>query len=209
MSHRRAISETEAPIARHGDGDGNPGADSSADANQGCAPILWVGITHTARVHTPLVKGLMRPSAYSHPTRDIRLVETHISWVFLTGDYAHKLKKPVDLGFLDFSTLELRRHFCEEELRLNRRLVPDLYLDVVAIRGSHEAPVDDVNCHAPKHVLEARVFDRAIKGHDVSEADVEILRHQLETLEPVEPKECDLIIDVDTSTDIDLDALVA
>lgn len=148
-------------------------------------------------------------SAYSHPTRDIRLVETHISWVFLTGDYAYKLKKPVDLGFLDFSTLELRRHFCEEELRLNRRLVPDLYLDVVAIRGSHEAPVVDVNCHAPKHVLEARVSDRAIKGHDVSEADVEILRHQLETMEPGEPKECDLIIDVDTSTDIDLDALVA
>ena len=101
----------------------------------------------------------MRPSAYSHPTRDIRLVETHISWVFLTGDYAYKLKKPVDLGFLDFSTLELRRHFCEEELRLNRRLVPDLYLDVVAIRGSHEAPVVDGKGELVDYAVRMHQFD--------------------------------------------------
>lgn len=137
-------------------------------------------------------------SAYSHPTRDIRLVETHISWVFLTGDYPHKLKKPVDLGFLDFSTLELRRHFCEEELRLNRRLVPDLYLDVVAIRGSHEAPVVDGK---------GELVDYAVRMHQFDperQLDVELEAGRL-GLEDMD----ELIIDVDTSRDIDLDPLVA
>jgi len=77
---------------------------------------------------------LLRPESYAHPAHDIQLVETHISWVVLAGDYAYKLKKPVDLGFLDFSTLARRRHFCTEEVRLNRRLAPQLYLDVVALR---------------------------------------------------------------------------
>jgi hypothetical protein len=68
------------------------------------------------------------------------LLETHISWVLLTGDYAYKIKKPVNLGFLDFSTLGMRGHYCEEELRLNRRFAPDLYLEVVTIRGTLAAP---------------------------------------------------------------------
>ena len=68
------------------------------------------------------------------------MVETHISWVVLTGDYAYKIKKPVDLGFLDYSTPEKRRFYCEEELRLNGRLSPDLYLEVVAITGSADSP---------------------------------------------------------------------
>lgn len=67
--------------------------------------------------------------------------ETHISWVLLTGRDAWKIKKAVDLGFLDFSTLEARRFYCTEELHLNRRLAPGLYLDVVAIGGSAEEPV--------------------------------------------------------------------
>jgi hypothetical protein len=68
-------------------------------------------------------------------------LETHISWVLLAGDYAYKIKKAVDLGFLDFSTLEKRRFYCAEELRLNRRLAPDLYLEVVPIAGSNAHPV--------------------------------------------------------------------
>lgn len=80
-----------------------------------------------------LPEALLRPDAWPHPVHGLRLVETHISWVFLTGDQAYKVKKPLDLGFLDFSTLERRRQACEEELRLNRRLAPDLYLDVVPI----------------------------------------------------------------------------
>jgi len=70
----------------------------------------------------------------------VRVAETHISWVFLTGEYAYKVKKPVKFPFLDFSTLERRQRFCEEELRLNRRLAPQLYLAVVPIGGNDRAP---------------------------------------------------------------------
>ncbi len=89
----------------------------------------------------PLIQALHRPACYDHPVRDVRLVETHISWVLLTGSYAYKIKKPVNLGFLDFSSLEKRRFYCEEELRLNRRLAPLLYLEVIPITGSPESPV--------------------------------------------------------------------
>jgi aminoglycoside phosphotransferase family enzyme/predicted kinase len=89
---------------------------------------------------SPMIAALLRPDAYPHPTDNIEFLETHISWVFLAGSYAYKIKKPVDLGFLDFTTLEKRRYFCNEELRLNRRFAPELYLDVVELRGSLEAP---------------------------------------------------------------------
>ena len=88
----------------------------------------------------PLFAALLDPACYPHPVAGVRVLETHISWVLLTGEYAYKIKKPVDLGFLDFSSLELRRRYCEEELRLNRRLAPELYLDVVEIRGTPGAP---------------------------------------------------------------------
>ena len=71
----------------------------------------------------------------------VRLIETHISWVLLAKSLAYKLKKPVLLPFLDFSTLAARRHFCEEELRLNQRLAPAMYLDVVDVRDSPQGPV--------------------------------------------------------------------
>jgi len=77
--------------------------------------------------------GLLEADAYPHAVSGLRLVETHISWVFLTGEYAYKVKKPVNLGFVDFSTLERRKFFCEEELRLNRRTSSHLYLDIVTI----------------------------------------------------------------------------
>ncbi len=70
----------------------------------------------------------------------MRLIETHISWVLLTGSYAYKIKKPVKYSFVDFSTLEKRHQFCEEEVRLNKRLAPDIYLGVVSITGSPAHP---------------------------------------------------------------------
>ncbi|MFN9643559.1 MAG: AAA family ATPase [Cyanobacteriota bacterium] len=85
-----------------------------------------------------MIASLLRPQAYPHPAEAIALLETHISWVVLSGPYAYKVKKPVSLGFVDFSTLERRRHFCQEELRLNRRLAAELYLDLVEIRGPAE-----------------------------------------------------------------------
>ena len=79
------------------------------------------------------VSGLLEPDAYPHAVGKIQLIETHISWVFLTGQYAYKIKKPVDLGFCDFSTLARRKFFCEEEMRLNQRTSNDFYLGVVPI----------------------------------------------------------------------------
>jgi uncharacterized protein len=76
---------------------------------------------------------LLSPSAFPHPVARLELHETNISWVILTGPFAYKIKKCVQLGFIDTSTLARRRFLCEEELRLNRRLAPDLYVDVVAI----------------------------------------------------------------------------
>jgi len=83
----------------------------------------------------PLIATLLEPGVYPHAVDRVELIETHISWVFLAGDRAYKLKKPVDLGFLDFTTLERRRFFCEEEIRLNRRLTEDIYLGVAELRG--------------------------------------------------------------------------
>lgn len=80
-----------------------------------------------------LIEGLSLASAYPHPAEQIEVHHTHISLVFLAGSFVYKLKKPVSLGFLDFSTLAKRRHFCDEEVRLNRRLAPDVYLGVVPI----------------------------------------------------------------------------
>jgi aminoglycoside phosphotransferase family enzyme/predicted kinase len=85
-----------------------------------------------------LVHSLRASAIFTHRPR---VAETHISWVLLSGQDAYKIKKAVDLGFLDFSTLALRRFYCDEELRLNRRLAPELYLGVVAIGGSPEEPV--------------------------------------------------------------------
>jgi hypothetical protein len=70
----------------------------------------------------------------------VRLVETHVSWVLLCGALAYKLKKPLRLGFLDFTSVQARRHACEEEVRLNRRLAPNLYIDVVTVRGTPPEP---------------------------------------------------------------------
>jgi len=87
----------------------------------------------------PWLDALRDPAAYPHPVAEpVDVLETHASWVVLAGDFAYKIKKPVDLGFLDFSTLERRLHFCREELRLNRRLAPALYEALVAIVGPPE-----------------------------------------------------------------------
>ena len=87
-----------------------------------------------------LVEALQNPDCYPHPVSQVMQVETHISWVFLTGEYVYKIKKPVRFAFVDFSTLKKRHWFCEEEIRLNRRLAPQLYLGVVPITGSPSRP---------------------------------------------------------------------
>jgi len=80
-----------------------------------------------------LIAGLSEPAAYPHAVRGLRVLQTHTSCVFLTGDYVYKVKKPVDFGFLDYSSVRKRRQCCDRELILNRRLCPEVYLDVVPI----------------------------------------------------------------------------
>jgi hypothetical protein len=82
------------------------------------------------------VRPFAEPVFYPHHPPAVELIETHISWVFLAGEYVYKVKKPVNLGFLDFRTLARRRHFCREEVRLNQRLAPNAYLDVVTVTRS-------------------------------------------------------------------------
>ena len=99
-------------------------------------------LTPPAVTHTPTsqagslsarIAELLRPAAFPHPAPDPRVIETHISWVILAGAFVYKIRKPVNFGFLDFSMLEQRRADCEAEVRLNRRLCPDLYLGVVLL----------------------------------------------------------------------------
>ncbi len=110
-------------------------------------------------MQTPLIDALQHPQRYPHRVDRVELVETHISWVLLAGDRVYKLKKPLDLGFLDFSTLKKRKFFCEEEVRLNKRTAPDLYLDVVAIRGTAENPRLDGTGDIIEYAVRMRRFD--------------------------------------------------
>lgn len=113
-----------------------------------------------ANYQVPLINALLQSDAYSHAVGEIRLLETHISWVFLAGEFAYKVKKPVSLGFLDFSTLQLRRHFCGEEIRLNRRFSDDMYLDVVCINqiGERIQLSEEATEHTLEYVVRMRQF---------------------------------------------------
>ncbi len=127
----------------------------------------------------PLVERLLEPRRYPHPAQAVELLETHISWVLLAGDFAYKIKKPVSLGFADFSTLALRKHCCEEELRLNRRTAPELYLAVVPIAGTPEDPVLDGPGEAFEYAVKMRRFpqeallDRVARAGALTAAQVE------------------------------------
>jgi uncharacterized protein len=90
--------------------------------------------------HARLIEALHATRPFGHPVLRVEAIETHISTVLLAGEFAYKIKKPVDLGFVDFTTLEKRRRCCEDEVRLNRRTAPQLYLGVVPITGSIEHP---------------------------------------------------------------------
>ncbi len=81
-----------------------------------------------------MVQALLQPEAYPPGVAAVELVETHVSYLFLTGRHVYKVKKPVDFGFLDFTTLDKRRHFCHQEVALNRRMSPEVYLGVSEVR---------------------------------------------------------------------------
>jgi aminoglycoside phosphotransferase family enzyme/adenylate kinase family enzyme len=131
-----------------------------------------------------LIRALQDPGIYDHPVKQFSLIETHISWVILTGSFAYKIKKPVNLGFVDFSTLEKRHYFCVEELRLNRRFAPDLYLDVVAIRGSHKQPSLE---------KDGEIIEYAVKMREFSQRD---LLDSYASAHRLEPDHIDSLADV-------------
>lgn len=106
-----------------------------------------------------LIKLLQNPALFPHKVEYFKIIETHISWVLLTGLYAYKIKKSLNLGFLDFSTLEKRRHYCFEELRLNSRLAKDLYLDVVAISGTEELPIIEGSGTVFEYAVKMKQFE--------------------------------------------------
>lgn len=84
------------------------------------------------------IDALLDRRSYEHPAEDVQLIQTHISYVLIAGDYVYKFKKPVDFGFLDFSTLEKRGYYCQQELILNRRLCPEIYLDRVTVNRAKQ-----------------------------------------------------------------------
>jgi aminoglycoside phosphotransferase family enzyme/predicted kinase len=144
-----------------------------------------------------MVDALCSPSAYPHKVTEVRIRETHISWILLTGEFAYKIKKPLDLGFLDFSSLESRRDACHEELRLNRRMAAPIYLDVVPITGSFGRPQfqgsGSVLDYAVKMIQfpDDAVLDEQLESGRLTISDMEQLAETLadfhQKLEPADP----------------------
>ena len=125
-----------------------------------------------------LLRSLQEPRVYDHEVKNLSIVETHISWVVLTGPYAYKIKKPVNLGFLDFSTLDKRHYYCKEELRLNRRLAPLTYVGVITITGTPQAPVLNGTGPALEYAVQMVQFpqpaqlDRVLARHALTDKHI-------------------------------------
>ena len=116
---------------------------------------------------------LAKPETYPHPVSKIEIIETHISWAVLTGDTVYKLKKPVDLGFANFTTLELRKTACAEELRLNRRTAPNLYEGVVPLTQDAAGPRFDGT---------GDILEYAVRMRQFKQADLLLNRLEMKTL---------------------------
>jgi len=126
-------------------------------------------------VTTPssIVEDLLKPEPYPHRPPEIQLVQTQMSFIFLTGEYVYKVKKPVDLGYLDYTTLEKRRFFCHQELELNRRLCPDAYLNVVTITRDAEG----IHIEGRGRAIEYAVKMRQLPQHRMM--DVLLVQNQV------------------------------
>jgi uncharacterized protein len=132
--------------------------------------------------------GLLQPAAYPHPVAAIELVQTHTSWVLLTGEFAYKLKRPVRFAFVDFTAAERREFFCREEVRLNRRFAPELYLDVCAIT----APAGEARMGgggpAIEYAVKMRQFrrdqelDRLLADGRIAPGELEIFGRELASI---------------------------
>ncbi|MGD0584838.1 MAG: AAA family ATPase [Oryzomonas sp.] len=125
-----------------------------------------------------IIKSLLKIDAYPEAVSSVELIQTHVSWIFLAGDAAYKIKKPVDFGFLNFSTIDRRRFYCHEEVRLNSRLCPDIYLGVVEVRETAggaaffgDGPIIDYAVKMRRLPAE-RMLDRLVEHGEVTTADM-------------------------------------
>ena len=137
--------------------------------------------TRPASDQARLIAALRTPSVFGDGCEHVSVLETHISYVLLTGKHAYKIKKSVSLGFLDFTTLAARRFYCEQELKLNRRLAPALYLDVVAITGTIDAPILGGDGPALEYAVKMREFPQEalasllLSRNELGAADIDVL----------------------------------
>jgi aminoglycoside phosphotransferase family enzyme/predicted kinase len=143
------------------------------------------GLVKDAQRQEEIFQAMAKPEFYPHPVTVIEKRETHISKVFLTGAYVYKIKKPVNLEFLDFTTLEKRRHFCQQEVVLNRRLAHDVYLDVVPIMFDagryHLTGSGDAVEYAVKmrQLPQERSMVRLLRGKDIDKNALQRLAEML------------------------------
>jgi len=132
-----------------------------------------------------LISALKNPEIYPHPVTQVELIETHISWVFLTGEFVYKIKKPLNLGFLDFSSLNKRKHYCNLELSLNQRLAPAYYLEVISLTGTYSSPVLDGEGEPVEYAVKMRQFpqhaqlDRVLAENKLSFHHMDLLAHKV------------------------------
>lgn len=134
----------------------------------------------------PLVQQMLQPEFYPHDVQaPIRLMQTHVSYVLLTGDLAYKLKKPVDFGFLDYSTLAKRKHFCEEELRLNQRAAAPIYLAAMPIAQQGDRYVLGGEDNVVEYAVKMREFPQsALLSHKFEQGELteDLLRQLAEAI---------------------------
>jgi hypothetical protein len=132
-----------------------------------------------------LKKALLNPGIYPDRPKEVRFLETHISLLFLTGNHVYKVKKPVDFGFLDFTSLQKRKYFCEQEVKLNRRLAPDLYLGVVEIKNEQDqislGGKGEIVEYAVKmkQITEERLMNQLLRTNQVTAPMMEFLSETL------------------------------
>ena len=132
-----------------------------------------------------LVKALSNPKAYPHNPKSVELVQTQISFVFLTGDYVYKVKKPVNFGFLDFTTLEKRRFYCDQEVMLNKRLCANIYVGVVSITKKGKSFLVEGSGKKVEYAVKMRplpyqrMMDRMLQSDQVTPQMVEMVAKRL------------------------------
>ena len=132
-----------------------------------------------------LQKALLNPEIYPDHPQTIKFIETHISLLFLTGNHVYKLKKPVDFGFLDFTSLEKRKYYCEQEVKLNRRLSPGIYLGVVRItKEGNQILLDGIGelveyAVKMKQIPEEYLMDKLLEKKQVTSKMIEAVSEKL------------------------------